>query len=99
MGNGIWSTERELTRGEASARAFNLEKAVAGNWAGKRFEAPLTHGRKYTNDEIWANYEYFIKAAAAIAEEADVRIGIHPDDPPVPELGDVPRCIFSSFDG
>lgn len=99
MGNGIWSTERELTRGGAPARAFNLEKAVAGNWAGKRFEAPLTHGRKYTNDEIWANYEYFIKAATAVAEEADVRIGIHPDDPPVPELGGVPRCIFSSFDG
>ena len=28
-----------------------------------------------------------------------MRIGIHPDDPPVPELGGVPRCIFSSFDG
>ena len=34
-----------------------------------------------------------------MAEEAGVRIGIHPDDPPVPELGGVPRCIFSSFDG
>lgn len=99
MGNGIWSTERELTRGGASARAFDLEKAKAGDWAGRRFEAPLSHGRKYTDDEIWANYEYFIKAAAAVAEEADVRIGIHPDDPPVPELGGVPRCIFSSFDG
>jgi mannonate dehydratase len=28
-----------------------------------------------------------------------VRIGIHPDDPPVPMLAGVPRCIFSSFDG
>ena len=34
-----------------------------------------------------------------MAEEANVRIGIHPDDPPVPELGGVPRCIFSNFDG
>ena len=27
------------------------------------------------------------------------RIGIHPDDPPVDELGGIPRCIFSNFDG
>lgn len=99
MGNGIWSTDREETRGGASARAFDIEKATAGDWAGKKYEAPLTHGRKYSKDEIWANYEYFIKSAAAVAEAENVRIGIHPDDPPVPELGGVPRCIFSSFDG
>ena len=99
MANGIWSTNREITRGSASTRGFNLEKASFGDWAGKKYEAPLTHGRKYTQDEIWANYQYFIKAAAAVAEAENVRIGIHPDDPPVPELGGVPRCIFSSFDG
>ena len=99
MGNGIWSTAREATRGGAMARAFDLEKATSGAWGGKRFSMPLSHGRNYTNDEIWANYEYFIRAAVPVAEEADVRIGIHPDDPPVPELAGVPRCIFSSFDG
>jgi|WetSurMetagenome_2_1015567.scaffolds.fasta_scaffold02260_2 mannonate dehydratase len=99
MANGIWSTGREKARGGAPARAFDLEKAVAGDWNGKRYEGPLTHGRKYTQDEIWANYEYFIKAAAAVAEAENVRIGIHPDDPPVAELGGIPRCIFSSFDG
>lgn len=99
MGNGIWSTKRELTRGGASARAFNLEKAETGSWGGKIFSVPLSHGRKYTEEEIWANYEYFIKQAAAVAEEQNVRIGIHPDDPPVPELAGVPRCIFSSYDG
>ena len=26
-------------------------------------------------------------------------IGIHPDDPPVPELGGIPRRIFGTFDG
>jgi len=99
MGNGIWSTETELTRGGATARAFNLEVAEEGRWAGRVFKAPLTHGRIYTEEEIWENYEYFIKAVAPVAEEANVLIGIHPDDPPVPELGGVPRCIFSSFDG
>lgn len=99
MANGIWSTGRETTRGAAGTRGFNLEEAKVGTWIDKKYEGPLTHGRKYTKDEIWANYEYFIKQAAAVAEEQNVKIGIHPDDPPVPELGGIPRCIFSSFDG
>ena len=42
---------------------------------------------------------YFIKQVAPVAEEAGVRIGIHPDDPPVPVLAGVPRCIFSNYEG
>ena len=53
----------------------------------------------FTKEEIWENYTYFIKQVAPVAEEAGVRIGIHPDDPPVPVLAGVPRCIFSNFDG
>jgi mannonate dehydratase len=99
MGNGIWSTEPETTRGAAKARAFDLAKAKHGYWNGKVFTGPLTHGRVYTKEEIWDNYTYFIKAIVPVAEQEGVRIGIHPDDPPVPELGGVPRCIFGNFDG
>lgn len=99
MGNGIWSSERENTRGGAPARAFNMEKNPKGYWANKVFEGPLTHGRKYTPDELWENYTYFIKRVVPVAEEVGMRIGIHPDDPPVPELGGIPRCIFGNFDG
>jgi mannonate dehydratase len=99
MANGIWSTEPETTRGNAPARAFNLEKADKGYWIERQYEGPLTHGRVYTQDEIWENFIYFIKQVAPVAEEAGVRIGIHPDDPPVEELGGIPRCIFGNFDG
>lgn len=100
MGNGIWTSGREIIRGGAEARAFHVDDANrAGHWAGKLFHDPLSHGRKYTEDEIWENYEYFIKQVAPVAEEAGVYIGIHPDDPPVYELAGVPRCIFGSFDG
>jgi mannonate dehydratase len=98
MGNGIWSSERESTRGGADTRAFHPETAK-GLWNGTTFESPLTHGRKFTTDELWENYTYFIKRVAPVAEELGIRIGIHPDDPPVPELGGVPRCIFGTFDG
>lgn len=98
MGNGIWSSDRETTRGGASARAFKLETAK-GYWAGKVFEGPLSHGRKFTKEELWENYTYFIKQVVPVAEELGIRIGIHPDDPPVPELGGVPRHIFGTYAG
>ena len=99
MANGIWSTERETTRGGASARAYNQDKATVGHWHGRDYTLPLTHGRVYEKEEIWENYRTFIEQVAPVAEEEGVRIGIHPDDPPQPDLGGVPRCIFSSHDG
>ena len=38
--------------------------------------------RVYTADDMWANYTYFIKAVLPVAEKADVRLALHPDDPP-----------------
>lgn len=99
MGNGIWSTGREPIRGGAMARAFRLKDATEGWWLGKSFKGPLTHGRRYSEEELWDNYTYFIKKVVPVAEEAGVYIGIHPDDPPVYDLGGIPRCIFGSFEG
>lgn len=98
MANGIWSSPQETTRGGGPARAFRMATAK-GVWNGKTYEGPLTHGRKYSKEELWDNYTYFIREIAPVAEEAGVRIGIHPDDPPVPELGGIPRHIFGTFEG
>jgi mannonate dehydratase len=99
MGNGIWSSGRSKVRG-ASAREFDMASPKKeGTWAGQIFREPLSHGRVFPPEEIWENYAYFIKQVAPVAEEQNVRIGIHPDDPPVPVLAGVPRCIFSSFEG
>ena len=46
---------------------------------------------------MWSNYRYFIDAIAPVAEEAGVRLALHPDDPPVPTLGGIAR-IFRSVD-
>jgi len=99
MGNGIWSTGREEIRGGAIARAFRIDQAQEGRWIEKRWQLPLTHGREYSEQEIWDNYTYFVERVVPVAEEAGVFIGIHPDDPPVYPLGGVPRCIFGSFAG
>ena len=100
MGNGIWTSSRDAVSRHAPAREFDQNSPNArGYWDGKVFQGPLSHGRVFTEKEIWDNYIHFIKQVTPVAEENGVRIGIHPDDPPVPVLAGVPRCIFGNFEG
>ena len=61
-------------------------------------DAPLFRDRAYTREEMWANYEYFIRAIVPVCEASGVRLALHPDDPPVDELGGIPR-LFGSPEG
>ena len=47
---------------------------------------------------MWANYTYFIKAVLPVAEKADVRLALHPDDPPLPMMNGVAK-LFTHYDG
>jgi mannonate dehydratase len=96
MANGIWHSGTRPTRGGAPARHFDLGTA-RGSWIETEYAQPLSHGRRYTQDELWDNFAYFMRRVVPVAEEVGVRIGLHPDDPPVVELGGVPRCVLGSY--
>jgi mannonate dehydratase len=66
--------------------------------AAKARDLPLSHERQYSEDEIWQTFARFLRAVVPVAEEAGVRIGLHPDDPPLSSLGGVAR-IVRSFEG
>ncbi len=83
----VWSSEPGETRGAVTRRVDLAEMK----------QRPLTHGREYTEAEIWENFEYFIKRILPVAEEADVRLALHPNDPPAPSLGGIP-CLIHSFE-
>jgi mannonate dehydratase len=38
----------------------------------------------HTLSEMWANIAYFLKAVIPVAEKANVRLALHPNDPPFP---------------
>jgi len=44
----------------------------------------LVGERKHSLSEMWDNVTYFLKAVIPVAEEANVRLALHPNDPPAP---------------
>ncbi len=52
-------------------------------------------GKTITEEKLWDNYEYFLKAVIPYAEENEIKLALHPDDPPVKKLGDVSRIMIS----
>lgn len=52
-------------------------------------------GAAITEKQLWENYKYFLDAAVPMAEKYGIKLALHPDDPPVPRLGDVERIMIS----
>ena len=84
VGTGWARTGVREGRGGAKATYFSLAETP---------ETPLL----LSADQVWANYETFIKAVMPTAERCGVRMGLHPDDPCLPSLGDFAR-IFGSVE-
>lgn len=45
---------------------------------------PLEQEGAHSLEEMWANITYFLKAVIPAAEESNVRLALHPNDPPAP---------------
>ena len=56
---------------------------------------PLAEPASITEEQLWDALGYFLEAVVPVAEAAGVRLGLHPDDPPLPVIRGVPRIIRS----
>jgi mannonate dehydratase len=84
------------TTGQAERRGYTTREFKLDDFRAKvekqRFD------REYSADDIWNNYTYFIKAVLPVAEKADVKLALHPDDPPVAKMNGVAK-IITHYDG
>ena len=51
-----------------------------------------------TEEELWDNLEYFLNEVVPVAEEAGVKMALHPDDPPLSPIRGVPRIVTTLED-
>ena len=93
VGKGWSRTGVREGRGGAKATCFSLSQSNAadGNRLHSNADLAISH------DQVWANYEYFIKTVMPTAEKCGVRMGLHPDDPCLDSLGGYAR-IFGSIE-
>ncbi len=103
----VWRTRAASVRGGASATAFDyaIAKSATDRDTCQKLRAALAWGfmtceampdpstDKYSEEDMWLNLAYWIKKVTPVAEKEGIRLGIHPDDPPVPELAGVPRLL------
>ena len=75
-----------LGRGRSSLRDFDFERV--------RGLPPLPDVGQHTLEEMWARLGYFVRAVVPVAEEAGVRLAVHPNDPPVPEYRGVAQPLI-----
>ncbi len=66
----------EVGRGGSGLTAFDYDKM--------RDLPPLPEVGAHSLEQMWSNLTYFLKAVVPVAEEAGVRLALHPNDPPVP---------------
>ncbi len=57
--------------------------------------APPTELGPLGEDELWANLEYFLRRVIPVAERWNVRLAMHPDDPPLSPIRGVGRIMRS----
>jgi mannonate dehydratase len=74
------TSHTEKVRGNALATSYNHALMQ---------KAPLTPAGNVSEELLWQTLEYFLNAVLPVAEEAGVKLAMHPDDPPLsPIRGD-----------
>ena len=98
---GHFRTTSTVGRGGAMLSTFKMEEYTENprQFArpGREGTGPDSYaGRELSEARLWESAEWFFRRVVPVAEEAGVRIALHPDDPPIPDpLGGAARIVTS----
>ena len=83
-----WLRTSFTTRVRGGAQATSYEHDLMQ-------KGPLSELAPVTEDQLWDSLEYFLRAVVPVAEEADVKLAMHPDDPPLSPIRGIERIMTS----
>lgn len=84
---GVIRTSRAIpTRAGAQVTGYDHERLR---------DKPLTEYGIVTEEQQWANLKYFLERVVPVAEKAQIRMAMHPDDPPISPIRGVARIMSS----
>ena len=84
-----WYRTRVDVSGRGGALLSEFDNKIAE-------EQGLTKWGEVSEEKIWANLEYFLKAVIPVAEQEGVKMALHPDDPPLSPLHGIARILTSA---
>jgi len=106
MPNGVWRTSfRTPGRGGAHVSSFDMklvENLAPGSELDRNakeneyiaYILSLKQEENITEQQMWDNHNEFLREVIPIAEISGVKLALHPDDPPVPVLGNISRLFY-----
>jgi len=86
----------------AAVAKIDLEQGISlpgwdASYTPSQLKSLLAEYKDVSEETLWGNLEYFLKAIIPVAVEADVKMAMHPDDPPRPIFG-LPRIVKNRDD-
>lgn len=83
---GNFRTRATIGRGGARYSTFDYDEFMKN--------PPHHPDKQISEQKMWENISYFLRRVVPVADEAGVRMALHPDDPPIPEpLGGAARIV------
>jgi mannonate dehydratase len=101
---GVWGwTAKETGRGRAKSITFDqsmidvnspLPKGMLWNMI---YDSNSENGfvEPMPREELWDRLKYFLEEMIPVAEENNIMLVAHPDDPPLPEMRGLPKLFYS----
>ena len=88
---GLRTSRSTPGRGGAKVTSFDhdqIRSATQDFW-----DPPVDRSLEITDDQVWDHLTWFLERVVPVAEDAGVKLALHPDDPPVSPIAGVARVL------
>jgi mannonate dehydratase len=101
---GVWGWTGKFT-GRGGAKSIEFDQSLIdvdspipkGMVWNMRYDTAVEEGvvESVTREEMWDRLKYFLNEMIPVAEENNIKLVAHPDDPPLPKMRGIEKLLYS----